>query len=191
MIEISHILKRLEDLGFDLRRKQDMFDQDLPLLHAVAVDGQAHQLVLVASEERLSIDHGAYEEVWRELLFAVGGLRHHLMGGLLPAHGAPILLALVSDVGETRLRGLVEEITAEYALFARVDLNVVRRDAPTDELDRFLAPLLPAVREALAKNITVASQDVQAFWSELEGTVREAATEIGRASCRERVLRLV
>ncbi|HEY6732061.1 MAG TPA: AAA family ATPase [Solirubrobacterales bacterium] len=178
MNALHTLLARLEDHDFKVEKRTELFGEPLPNLRAIAIDQWAHQLVLMAEEpESSGGDEGESDQEWRELIFAVAGMRHHLRGAGLPALGSPVLLALVDDEGKARLRGLVEEIARSYALFSRVDINIVlRRDAgKTEALDSALSSLLPRLRQTIKDKRTVAARDVEEFWEEL-------SQEIGRSA---------
>jgi hypothetical protein len=158
----------------------DLFGESMHMVKAIAVDEAALQLVLVAEQEahqQADQDLETMERRWRELIFAIGGLRHQLRGADGPALGAPILIAVVPSVGVDPLRSVVEEIARDYALLARVEINIL--DADLDDgghaLDRALSSCLPRVREALEERTTVTPQDVAEFWVELRAEVKRGA----------------
>jgi len=180
---LERLLARLRSLEFDVEERTELFGEPLPNLRAVATDSWARQLVLVAEEPPPEIDTGEavdHAERWRDLIFAVSGLRHHLRGSGRPALSPPVLLALAGDEGTAVLRSLVEEIAGEYALFSRLDLNIVNRTATErdDCLDEALTSLLPRVRGALRDEVTVATQDVERFWEELSQEIEQTAEEL-------------
>ena len=199
------VISRLDDLKFEIQRDYlELFGETLPLLKAIAVDEVAHQLVLVAEQDSAldGAEHSedAYDRPWRELLFAVSGLRHHLRGPGAPALGSPILLAIVDGDGADRLRGLVEEIAENYALFSRIDINIIdsKKIEAGDgdgELDFALASLLPCVRHAIDNEVTVAAQDVDQFWAELRGEIRGVAnalaSDFGESTATEAVQQIL
>jgi energy-coupling factor transporter ATP-binding protein EcfA2 len=139
----------------------------------VAWDRRTAQLALVASGVEAEAQFDA--DAWRQLLFAASGLRHHLGGDSPAGFRSPLVLAVVDESGEERLRTLAEELTADYAVFDRVDLNFVRlKDFQSpDALDTALAPLLPVCRRVLGG--TISREDVQRFWEQLRRNIREAA----------------
>jgi len=150
------------------------------MIKAIAVDEAALQLVLVAEQEthpQAEQDLDAMERCWRELIFAIGGLRHQLRGADAPALGTPILIAVVPSVGVDPLRAVAEEIARDYALLARVEINILNADLDDDAhaLDRALSSCLPRVREALKEKTTVTPQDVAEFWVELRAEVQRGA----------------
>jgi AAA domain len=181
------VVSHLQELKFEVEQERlDLFGEALPLLRAVAVDPSAQQLVLVAEQEQLSeveVEDEEYVRPWRELLFAVSGLRHHLRASALPALSTPILFAVVDSDGAYRLRELVEKIANEYVLFTRLDITIVETEKVAEDesaLELLLAPVLPRVRKALKGEVTVATQDVERFWHELHGEIRETAGKIAR-----------
>ena len=171
---VQRILERLYAVGFEVREGGlAPFGEELPLVTAVAWEHGTAQVALIAEAEGPPDD-----EAWRQLLFAASGLRHHLAGDSTPAFGTPLVLAVVDQEGERGLRQLVEDLTSHYAIFNRVDLNLVReRDFETaDALDVALAPLLPTCRTMLG---TVISQDdVKRFWEVLRDEIGNAAFEL-------------
>jgi hypothetical protein len=173
MASTARILGSLEELGFDIH-EGDMapFDGPLPLVAGTAWHEQTAQLVLVAGSEGAEFD----EDRWGELLFAAGGLRHHLSGGDRPAFGTPVVLALVDGEVKDRLRHVVEDLAANYALFDRVDLNLVSPAATKDpeELDAALAPLLPRCR-AVGDDDAIGSEVLRRFWRDLRVEIHELA----------------
>ncbi len=148
------------------------FGEELPLVTGVAWDARTAQVALVAE-----MDSSREEEPWRQLLFAGSGLRHHLAGDGRAAFGPPLILVIVDDVGERTLRMMVEDLAQRYALFSRVDLNLVRhRDLEHDDaLDAAIAPLLPCCREFLREGQEISRRDVQRFWDVLREQVENAA----------------
>lgn len=178
---LDRVLDRLRAMRFEVDERAELFGEPLPHLKAIATDTWARQLVLVAEDPREPEVEGrevdAPEDGWQDLLFAVSGLRHHLRGAGPPALGSPVLLALADDAGVAALRDLVERIAREYALFSRLDINIVNRgSAMSDEnLDSALTSLLPRVRRAIQDEVTVAPQDVDRFWVELSGEIERAA----------------
>ena len=170
----SRILDRLREVGFSVREGGiTPFGEELPLVTGVAWDRTTAQVALVAeATDRADTD------AWAQLLFAASGLRHHLGTDQPAGFRSPLVLAMVDDRGERCLRELVEELTTRYALFNRVDLNLVRHaDLATDDaLDTALAPLLPACRRALGQ--TISHEDVRRFWEVLRERVREAARDL-------------
>jgi hypothetical protein len=175
------VILRLEELEFRVRQGDglELFGEELPLLKAIAVDDRTHQFVLVAEQDSRPTENeaatGERKEFWRELLFAVSGLRHHLRGASSPALGPPILLAVVNEDEAKHLRGLAEDIAKDYALFSRIEINIVRADLlGVDDgqlVDLALAPLLPRLRSAFDEGTTVATQDIEQFWTEMEAEV--------------------
>jgi energy-coupling factor transporter ATP-binding protein EcfA2 len=145
----------------------------LPLVSGTAWDRQTAQLAVVAEA------HQPYDvEAWKQLLFAASGLRHHLSQEDRSAFGTPLVLAVVDDHGERMLRGLAEELATSYAVFSRVDLNLVRlRDLDdSTALDIALAPLLPCCRRHLGE--TISHADVVQFWDLLRANIVRAGNEL-------------
>lgn len=169
----ERILQRLSDVGFKTRLGSlSPFDQELPLVNGAAWEPGTAQMALVAEME-----NGSDLEVWRQLIFAVAGLRHFLGAEGPAAFGTPLLLVVVDEAGERTMRTLVEDLNQQYAVFNRVDLNLVRREQLGDDaLDDALAPLLPRCRRALGKEISKA--DVRRFWGDLRGRVEAAAEDL-------------
>jgi energy-coupling factor transporter ATP-binding protein EcfA2 len=171
---IATILERLGQLGFNTR-SGDMtpFGETMPLVSGCAWDTRTGQIALLA-ETRPDTD----VDEWRQLLFAAAGLRHNLAGDGPSAFGAPLILALVDDLGWRSLRDLVEDLATNYVLFNRVDLNLVRHEDldRKDLLDDALAPLLPRCREMLDEEISRA--DVERFWGMLRVEVKAAAAKL-------------
>jgi energy-coupling factor transporter ATP-binding protein EcfA2 len=167
----ERLLARLEDAGFQVRRGGlAPFGEDLALVTGCAWDVRTAQLAVIADGEVI----GA-EEQWRQLLFACSGLRHHLAADTRTAFGTPVILAVVDAYGERAMRELVEDLLRNYAVFNRVDLNLVRREvtATEDSLDTAMAPLLPCCRRMLGTEIS--RRDVIHFWDVLREEVKEAA----------------
>jgi energy-coupling factor transporter ATP-binding protein EcfA2 len=164
------VIERLESLGFEVREEDvRLFGERIPFVRAIAVDRLARQLVVVAEDVSEEADDWVKSEgSWRDLLFAVSGLRRQLSGSRPAALSQPVLIAIAPSAVVTHLRGLVEDVVTEYALFTRIDLNILDRDAkaPAD-IDRGMASVLPKTREAIKKGTTVATQDVEQFWVEL------------------------
>jgi energy-coupling factor transporter ATP-binding protein EcfA2 len=170
----QRVLDRLVAVGFRVRPGSlALFGDELPLVTGVAWDAGTAQLAFIAE-----MGDETDGEQWRQLLFAGSGIRHQLAGDGPTAFGTPVILAIVDDDGERRLRELTEDLVRRYALFSRVDLNLVRHRslANDDTLDDALAPLLPRCRAMLGQQISRA--DVQRFWSKLEREVQTAAEKL-------------
>jgi energy-coupling factor transporter ATP-binding protein EcfA2 len=170
----ERILTHLASVGFQTRHGGvTPFGEELPLISGVAWERHTAQVAFVTEAEGEQD-----EDAWRQLLFAASGLRYHLRGDRPSAFGTPIVLAVVDEQAERVLRALVEELTTRYAVFNRVDLNLVRhRDlADDDSLDTALAPLLPCCRRI--QDETISRADVQRFWIALRENVREAARDL-------------
>jgi energy-coupling factor transporter ATP-binding protein EcfA2 len=170
----ADVLSHLKDLGFATKEgPATPFDEDLPLVTGVAWEVQTAQLALVA-EGRSPLDI----EAWRQLLFAGSGLRRQLAGDDMSAFGTPVVVAIVDVDGGKELRELAESLAENFALFNRVDLNLVLEGDLRDEerLDDALAPLLPRCRRLLGKEI--ARSEVQEFWKVLRVEVGQAAKKL-------------
>jgi plasmid stabilization system protein ParE len=183
MALVGAVIDRLEGLDFNVERRNevDLFGEALPFVRAIAVDRQAHQLVFVA-EDLGEIDGDQADLAWTELLFAISGIRHQLRESDASALALPVVVAVVADRPARRLRALVEELVDKYALFARVDLNLLETanvdDESEDAVDRALSSVLPRVRDALKEGRTVAARDVGEFWDELAREVQAAASHL-------------
>ena len=167
----QRVLDHLGELGFETRAGvAQPFGEELPLVSGVAWDTKTAQLAFVAEFTR-----DDEIEAWRQLLFAGSGLRHQLVGDGPAAFGTPVILAIVDDDGERALRALAEDLVQRYALFKRVDLNLVRREDLDDDraLDLALAPLLPCCRTLLGQEIS--KGEVQRFWRVLRAEVEQVA----------------
>jgi hypothetical protein len=172
------VIERLLDLKFEVRQDDvRLFGEQIPFVRAIAVDPTTRQLVVVAEDVAgEAVEYEQREGLWRDLLFAVSGLRRQLSGGRPPALSQPVLIAVAPSWVVTHLRGLVEDVVTEYALFTRIDLSILDSGAETRaEIDRGLASLLPLTREAIKGGITVATQDVDQFWFELETSIAGVA----------------
>ena len=171
---VAKILERLAELEFHTRAGGlNPFGETLPLVAGVAWDMRTAQIALIAEMN----DEDDVDE-WRQLLFAGAGLRHNLSGDGPAGFGAPVILALVDDEGWRSLRDLTEDLVANYVLFNRVDLNLVRRkDLDNRELlDDALAPLLPRCRTMLDQEISRA--DVDRYWGLLRAEVHSTANAL-------------
>src|SRR5216684_1566725 len=149
MTSRDKLLTFLENLGFRTGIGQvSPFGQPLPLVSGWAVDESTAMVALfVEDQEQLK-----NPDPWQELLFALSGLRHELRRGRPAALGAPVVFALLADdAEEQRLRRLVEELTRQYLLFSRVELNTVVLSDDSLDPYRALAPLLPRCRDAIDK----------------------------------------
>jgi ABC-type hemin transport system ATPase subunit len=165
------VLDRLAEVGFTTRAGGlAPFGEELPLVTGVAWETNTAQMAVVAE---LSADDS--DEVWQQLLFAVSGLRHQLSSDGPTAYGTPLILAVVDEDGVRRLRGICEDLAERFAVFNRVDLNLVRLSAlnDPDALDLALAPLLPRCRDLLGQEIS--RVDVEEFWKRLHHRVAETA----------------
>lgn len=185
----SDLLHVLQEVGFQTGEGPlAPFGQPLPLVTAWALDPESATLAVVVEDPEHVADH----DPWRELLFALSGLRHELRHGNAAAIGTPVVLALLErEEDALRLRGLVEELTQQYVLFSRVELNSLVLSEPDFDLYRALAPLLPRCRQAI-KNRTVLDrellatlaselqEEVSALGEKLEASLRERGDEVIR-----------
>ncbi|HEX5376592.1 MAG TPA: ATP-binding protein, partial [Solirubrobacterales bacterium] len=170
----ARVLSHLEDVGFQARSGEAIpFGEPLPLVSGVAWETQTAQLALIA-EGRAPLGI----EAWRQLLFAGSGIRHQLAGDDASAFGTPVVVAIVDEVAAGELRGLAEQLAQDFAVFNRVDLNLVLESelGDSERLDDALAPLLPRCRRLLGAEISRA--EVQEFWQLLRGEVGRAAGEL-------------
>jgi energy-coupling factor transporter ATP-binding protein EcfA2 len=167
----ERILARLKEAGFQTRAGGlEPFGEALALVAGCAWDERTAQLAVIAE----GVVGGA-EEQWRQLLFACSGLRHHLAADARTAFGTPVILAVVNAHGEGAMKELVEDLLRRYAVFNRIDLNLVRyEDTESEEsLDTAMAPLLPCCRKMLGSEIS--RRDVIHFWDVLRDEVKDAA----------------
>jgi hypothetical protein len=170
----DRIFGRLRELEFEVSEGSfEPFEQKLPFIVGVAWEKRTAQLALI-----VDLNESQEEEAWQQTLFAAAGLRHHLATDRGAALGSPLVLMIVDATGEKRVRSLVEDMNQRYAIFARVDLSLLRRDQIDDDqaLDDALAPLLPRCREA--DQWKISKEDVVHFWERLRDTVRGAAAEL-------------
>jgi hypothetical protein len=170
----DRIFRRLRDLEFEVSEGSFApFEQKLPFIVGVAWEKRTAQLALI-----VDLEESQEEEAWRQTLFAAAGLRHHLATDRGAALGSPLVLMVVDATAAKRVRSMVEDMNQRYAVFARVDLSLLRRDQVDDDeaLDDALAPLLPRCREA--DEWKISKEDVAHFWERLRETVRVAAAEL-------------
>jgi AAA domain len=171
MSAVDRILNRLVAVGFETRRGPvELLGETLPVIDAAAWDMTTAQFAVVGE-----VDNASSPEVWRQLLFAIAGLRHGLAVARSPALGPPLALLVVDETGEGTIRELVEELNQDFAIFTRLDLNLVRHSEVDDDeaLDDALAPLLVRCRDALGE--TIAREDVQQFWGRLRKLIADQA----------------
>jgi energy-coupling factor transporter ATP-binding protein EcfA2 len=142
---LDQLLGHLGPLGFEVGKTLAPFDQELPLVGGWALHRRTATFALFATS-----DEGFDDTAWRDLLFALSGLRNDIRSGRDPALSSPILFALIGtpDDGD-RLRALVEELARDYLLFTRLEINIVIGDLAQRDLDLELAPLLPRCRRAV------------------------------------------
>ncbi len=168
------MLSHLKDMGFQVRSGEAMpFGEPLPLVSGVAWETKTAQLALIA-EGRAPLGI----EAWRQLLFAGSGIRHQLAGDGASAFGTPVVVAIVDADAAGELRALAEQLSQDFAVFNRVDLNLVLESdlGDRERLDDALAPLLPRCRRLLGEEISRA--EVQEFWQLLRTEVERAAGEL-------------
>jgi energy-coupling factor transporter ATP-binding protein EcfA2 len=168
------VLSHLKDMGFQVRSGEAMpFGEPLPLVSGVAWETKTAQLALIA-EGRAPLGI----EAWRQLLFAGSGIRHQLAGDGASAFGTPVVVAIVDADAAGELRALAEQLSQDFAVFNRVDLNLVLEGelGNSERLDDALAPLLPRCRRLLGEEISRA--EVQEFWQLLRTEVERAAGEL-------------
>lgn len=179
MIRRRAILDRLAAVGFKTGEGTIApFGNPLPLVSGWATEPTTASLVLVVEDQTAVTE----DEQWRELLFAVSGLRHELRDGGAPAIGTPVVLALLPDAGaEQRLRALIEELSREYVLFSRIELNVIVETDSEPSIDLALAPLLPRCREALSRGDTIGGEVADALAEELRAAIEEASQSLAPA----------
>jgi energy-coupling factor transporter ATP-binding protein EcfA2 len=170
----AKVLTHLEDVGFQVQSGEAIpFGEPLPLVTGVAWETQTAQLALIA-EGRAPLEI----EAWRQLLFAGSGIRHQLAGDDASAFGTPVVVAIVDADAAGELQGLAEQLAQDFAVFNRVDLNLVLESelGNSQRLDDALAPLLPRCRRSLGAEISRA--EVQEFWELLRREVGRAASEL-------------
>lgn len=168
------VLAHLQEVGFRVRAGGAMpFGETLPLVTGVAWETETAQLALIA-EGRGELELPA----WRQLLFAGSGIRHQLAGDDASAFGTPVVVAIVDEKAARALRRLAEELAEDFAVFNRVDLNLVPASdvGHRERLDDALAPLLPRCRRLRGEEIS--RQEVQRFWALLRSEVEKAAGEL-------------
>ncbi|HSH39906.1 MAG TPA: ATP-binding protein [Chthoniobacterales bacterium] len=184
------LLKRLAQVGFETSEGSvTPFGESLPLVTAWAIDDETASICLLAEDTNEVAD----EDPWRELLFAVSGLRHQLREGRPPAFGTPVLIALLeNEEQERRLRCLIEDLSERYVLFSRVELSVVVGEGTPLEIDRALAPLLPHCRDAIRQEVVIGHQVLESLAVEIQESIsllpkavdeplRARADEVARA----------
>lgn len=168
------MLLHLKEVGFQVRLGgAEPFGEHLPLVTGVAWETETAQLVLVAEGE------GELEPAqWRQLLFAGSGIRHQLAADEASAFGTPVVVAIVDQEAGGELRRLAESLAKDYAVFSRVDLNLVPQGdvGNKERLDDALAPLLPRCRRIRGSEIS--KREVQQFWDLLRKEVEKAADEL-------------
>lgn len=179
MTSRDQLLTFLNALGFRTGKGHaSPYGQPLPLVTGWAFD-EATALVALFVEDP---EHLQGPDVWRELLFALSGLRHELRRGRSTALGAPVVFALLADEAEAqRLHSLVEHLTQQYLLFSRVELNAIVLSDPNAEPYRALAPLLPRCRDAVDKQIVLSHELLDSLSSQLQDEISELAERIDPA----------
>jgi energy-coupling factor transporter ATP-binding protein EcfA2 len=153
--------------------------QPLPLVTGWAVSDETATVAFVAeSEEEWDT------ELWKELFFALASLRHELKLGRRSAFGTPITLAIVRDEQEERLlRTLAEELSRDYLLFTRVELNVLIEGKDLDVILE-LAPLLPRCRRAIREHELVGAEALSKLAGELRREILAAAENLDEVELR-------
>jgi energy-coupling factor transporter ATP-binding protein EcfA2 len=171
----EQILLTLADVGFRTGEGPlAPLDNPLPLVTGWAVDDTTASLAVVVEDPKGVTD----EDPWRELLFALSGIRHEVRDGGSAAIGTPVAIAILASAEEgKRLRRLIEDVSVRYVLFSRVELSVVLEDEGEAGVARALAPLLPACRRALSDGIVIGNGALQALADEL----RQAITTLAAA----------
>jgi len=170
-VATDRVLSRLAAVGFETRDAAiKPFGEPLALVSAVAWDTTTSQLALIAE-----LDANQEEETWRQLLFAGSGIRHQLAGDGPSAYGTPVILVIVDEQCERHMRDIAEDLAENYALFSRVEVNLIRHTDLADDagLDVALAPLLPSCRRMLGQEIS--RGEVQRFWKTLREEIHNAA----------------
>jgi energy-coupling factor transporter ATP-binding protein EcfA2 len=168
---ITRVLERLAERGFQTRSGSiTPFGETLAVVSGVAWDTTTSQLALIAE-----LDARGDTDAWRQLLFAGSGIRHQLAGAGPAAYGTPVILAIVDEQGERIMRALAEELAENYALFSRLEVNLIRQVDLSDDqrLDLALAPLLPCARRLLGQEIS--RNEVKRFWQTLRDEIDKAA----------------
>jgi energy-coupling factor transporter ATP-binding protein EcfA2 len=168
---VTRVLEHLAESGFQTRSGSiTPFGETLALVSGVAWDDTTSQLALIAE-----LDARGDTDAWRQLLFAGSGIRHQLSGTGPAAYGTPVILAIVDEQGERSIRALAEELAENYALFSRLEVNLIREvDLDNHQrLDLALAPLLPCARRLLGQEIS--RNEVTRFWQTLRGEINKAA----------------
>lgn len=176
------VVSRLSAVGLKpTRGRISPFGQELPLVSGWVVDRETGLLALIAEcEEEWS------DGPWRDVLFAVSGMRNSLADGQATALGPPVVLALTNTAAdEQQLLELIETLTGEFLLFGRMDVSLVSAqrvmsaEGPVrDELDQALAPLLPVCREALRESWAVDPRALRSFGDELALKVDQLAGQL-------------
>jgi energy-coupling factor transporter ATP-binding protein EcfA2 len=168
---VARVLERLAEVGFQTRSGSiTPFGETLAVVSGVAWDITTSQLALIAE-----LDAQGDRDAWRQLLFAGSGIRHQLAGAGPAAYGTPVILAIVDEQGERTMRELAEELAENYALFSRLEVNLIRQTDLSEDhrLDLALAPLLPCARRLLGQEIS--RNEVKRFWQTLRDEISEAA----------------
>lgn len=170
------MLQRLVDVGFEVGTGGvQPFDQPLPLVTAWAVERSTASLALIVEDPEDIRD----PEPWRELLFALSGLRHELREGRPSAFGTPVAIAILRSATHGRaLRGLIEEISTQYVLFSRLELNIVVPEDGASGVDRALAPLLVRCRKALRDGAVVGPEVLNQLADEIDSEVRSLVGDL-------------
>lgn len=176
----EQILDCLAQAGFETGTTPLLpLGQPLPLVTGWAVSRETGTLALVAEAEP-----EWNNDAWRELLFALASLRHELRRGRRSAFGTPITLAVLRDENEAqRLRELAEELSRDYLLFTRLELNVIV-DGPDVDVEVELAPLLPRCRRAIREGAVVGAEALTRLANQLREEIRMAAEQLDEEDLR-------
>jgi uncharacterized protein with PIN domain len=169
----ERILKTLEEVGFRTGEGTvSPLNNPLPLVTGWAVDDSTASFAVIVEDPTGVRD----EDPWRELLFALSGVRHELRDGGPVAIGTPVVIAILhQEEHAQRLRQLIEDMSARYILFSRVELNVVLESTGEADVARALAPLLPNCRRALAAKMVIGPEALAALADELKAAVADLA----------------
>jgi energy-coupling factor transporter ATP-binding protein EcfA2 len=176
----DEILECLGGAGFDTGTNPlSPLGQPLPLVTGWAVSDATATLALVAESE-LQWD----PEPWKELFFALASLRHELRLGRRSAFGTPITLAIVRNEDEEMLlRSLAEDLSRDYLLFTRLELNVLIEGEDLDVAVE-LAPLLPRCRRAIRDGELVGAEALAKLAGELRREILAAADDLDEVELR-------
>lgn len=172
----DQILKTLEEVGFRTGQGAvSPLNNPLPLVTGWAVDDETASFAVIVEDPAGVSD----EDPWRELLFALSGVRHELRDGGPAAIGTPVVIAILGEQGHAqRLRQLIEDMSTRYILFSRIELNIVLEQEGEADVARALAPLLPTCRRALADKIVLGPEALATLADELKTAVANLASTL-------------